>query len=456
MPIAFARLEFVKRSTGKNACGKAAYNSRSRIHSNGNEWQEARTYDWSHRPPPVYHEVLLPVGIDQKFKSPEMLWNIVEQKEVRRNSQTAFEMVLALPDDKVISLEDRGQLAKTFVEEHFVQHGLAAQIDIHAPETKYVISQENKEYEQADHNWHAHVLITTRRFNSKGLDDHKARELMPIMRGGKVIAGVHWGKLWAQHQNSYFEQKGLSLRVDAEGIVSQKHLGPVRMRGRALSLLHEHELRISLNTLESEDPKSVLEKITQTKNIFTVEDVDRFLHKHADPEKVFEIKEAFWKQGELVQLLDPKSNKPLNKFTTPEIIAEEKQIIRLGDKLSQQNAYPINLKKSEHFSSDLTQEQKTAFHNILTGKRLACIEGYAGTGKSHLLSALKNAYVSHGYLVRGLGPDSATSQVLKERGFTTAENVYRFLFALHTGKREITKNEVRSLMKQESSARAPC
>ena len=444
MPIAFARLEFVKRSSGKNSCGKAAYNSRSQIVSHGNEWQKARIYDWSLKSPPVFHQVFLPEGVDSKFKSPEVLWNAVEQKEVRRNSQVAFEMVLALPDDKVISLEDKIHLARSFIMEHFVKKGLAAQIDIHAPETKHRVSEKSGEYEQADHNWHAHALMTTRRFKENGQEfaDHKARELMPSLRDGRVVSGAHWGKLWAQHQNHFFEQKGLSLRVDAEGVVPQKHLGPVRMRGRALSLLHEHDLRVSLNALESEDPKAALEKITHTKNIFTPEDVDRFLHKHVDAERFFEIKEAFWKQAEIVQLLDPKSNKPLNKFTTPEIIGEEKQIIRLGDQLSQHKAHKVNLQKAERFSSNLTQEQKTAFRDILAGKRLACIEGYAGTGKSYLLSALKSAYESHGYIVRGLGPDSATSQVLKEKGFATAENIHRFLFNLHHGKAEITKTEV--------------
>lgn len=310
MPIAFARLEFVKRSSGKNACGKAAYNSRSRISFQGNEWMESKIYDWSDKPSPVYHEVLLPNHVDPKFKSPEVLWNAVEQKEVRRNSQTAFEMVLALPDDKVISLEDRKHLARSFVDEHFVRNGLAVQVDIHAPDLKKEYSKEKGEFETADHNWHAHVVATTRRFKTNGLefDDHKARDMMPIMRGGKVISGPNWGKLWAQHQNAYFEQKGLSLRVDNEGVVPQSHLGPVRMRGRAFSLLYENDLRISLNSLESEDPKNVLDKITQTKNIFTSEDVDAFLHKHVDPSKVFEIRDAFWKQGNIVQLLDLQSH----------------------------------------------------------------------------------------------------------------------------------------------------
>jgi Ti-type conjugative transfer relaxase TraA len=441
MAIAFARLEFVKRSSGKNACGKAAYNSRSRILFHGSQWQEARTYDWTSRAPPSYHEVLLPDGVGLKFKSPDLLWNAVEQKEVRRNSQSAFEMVLALPDDKVISLDDKKYLTRTFIEEHFIKHGVAAQIDVHAPEAKQV---ENQVYETADHNWHAHILITTRRFKENGLelDDHKARDLMPVVKGGRVISGEHWGKLWAQHQNAFFEQKGLSLRVDAEGVVAQKHLGPARMRARAFSLLDEHELRVSLNALEAEDPVNVLGQITQTKNIFTAEDVDQFLHKHADSEKVFAIREAFWKQNEIVQLLDPKSNKPLNKFTTREIIEEEKRMIRLGDRLEGRQAHRINLKKAEAFASNLPQEQKAAFHHVITGKRLACIEGHAGTGKSHLLAGLKDAYESNGYLVRGLGPDSATAQVLKEKRFTSAENIYRFLFSLHNAKLQISKKEV--------------
>jgi hypothetical protein len=36
MAIGFARIEFVKRSAGKNACAKAAYNSRGTIKFEGN------------------------------------------------------------------------------------------------------------------------------------------------------------------------------------------------------------------------------------------------------------------------------------------------------------------------------------------------------------------------------------------------------------------------------------
>ena len=144
MPIAYAKLEFVKGSAGKNACGKAAYNSRSRIEFEGTRWQEPRTYNWSTREPPIHHEVLLPEGADPKLQSPQALWNHVEQKEGRRNSQSALEMVIAVPDDKVISLEDKIHLARTLIQEHFIKHGLGVQLDIHPPDKESSLLQRER------------------------------------------------------------------------------------------------------------------------------------------------------------------------------------------------------------------------------------------------------------------------------------------------------------------------
>ena len=137
MAIGYARAEFVKRSNGKNACAKAAYNARSRIEFDGNCALDPEVYDWSSKAPSVFHEVLLPEGVQEKFKSPQILWNAAEAREKRYNSQVAIEVLLALPDDKVVSLEDRIQLARTFIQTHFVEKGLAAQIDIHSPKEKF-------------------------------------------------------------------------------------------------------------------------------------------------------------------------------------------------------------------------------------------------------------------------------------------------------------------------------
>jgi Ti-type conjugative transfer relaxase TraA len=443
MAIGFARLEFVQRSAGKTACGKSAYNAREKIHFEGTNFAEAKAYNWSYKEKPAYHEVLLPSHVDAKFKSLEILWNTAEKKENRHNSQVAMEMVLALPDDKVISLEDKIELVKTFVEEYFVKNGLAAQIDIHQPDQRIQLSEENGEIENLEHNWHAHILITTRRFKENGLEleDHKARDLMPIIRGEKVISGPNWGKVWTQHQNHFFEDKGLDLRVDENGIVAQKHLGPVRMRGRAFALEEENQVLSSLNQVESKDATKILDKIIENKSVFTMRDVERFLQKHVEREFIDGVREEFWKQERIVQLLDPINKGALDKFSTFEVIEEEKQILRLADRIHESPAFKLKYKNLDTYTIKLNQEQKCAFDKIIQGRNLSCIEGHAGTGKSYLLSALREAYASQGYKVRAFGPDNATADVLKEKGFDASENIYRFLFSLHHGKREVSKGK---------------
>lgn len=432
MAIGFARLEFVKRSSGKTACAKSAYNSRSKIKLEFPEIGESKTFDWSYKEKPLYNEILIPENADKKFKSADFLWNAVEKFETRKNSQVAMELVLALPDDKTISNEDRIELAKSFVVEQFILNGFAAQIDIHIPE-------KTEGTEREEHNWHAHVLVSPRRFTQDGqtFEKHKPRDLMPVVRGGNVIAGPDWGKLWTSHQNQYFESKGLSLRVDPNGIISQLHLGPVRMRGRAISLLEEHSIKVNLNAIDVYDPKKILENVTKNQNIFSDTDIDRFFQKHVAPDKIAPLREEFWKQDGIVQLLDKKTGQTQNRFTTTQIVDEENKIMRIGERLVVKNGFRIKDQTSIHAaSSKLTIEQSVAFENIINGKRLSCIEGLAGTGKSHLLAALKNVYQEQGYIVRGIGPDNATADVLKKIGFANSENVYRFLHLSHFGKKE--------------------
>jgi len=477
MAIGFARVEFVKRSAGKNACAKAAYNSRSEVEFEGSDHADPKTYDWSEKTQTTHHDVLLPCYVDAKFKDQEVLWNAVEKKEVKSNAQVAMEVVLALPDDKVVTVEDKIQLTRSFVQEHFVNKGLAAQIDIHAPEPLLIITRDNQElglkkgmrghitsqsndkilieldsgaqislnpkeftgFIVKEHNWHAHVLLTTRRFKENGLEfeDGKARDMVPRINKGRVVAGPDWGKLWAEHQNHFFQEKGLDLRVDTNGIVPQEHLGPYRMRGRAFSMFEEHHDRLEANQVESKDPEKILEAITAQKSIFTKEDVGCFLSKHISADTVDEVLKGFWQQPKLVQLADIRTGALVSKFTSKKVIEEEQQILRLSDRIHEKESFNISSKVINLSSKGLNKEQQQAFQGIVKGQRLSLIQGYAGTGKSHLLKALQTAYEETGYRVRALGPDNTTAEVLREKGLPHTENVFRFLFGLHNDRRKI-------------------
>lgn len=446
MAIGFARLEFVSRSAGKNACHKSAYNARERIHFEGGRFFPEKTYDFRWKEPPAYHATFIPSFADESFKDPHKLWNAAESKELRRDSQVAIELVVALPDDAAISLEDRIELIKTFVEANFTSKDLGVQVDIHAPDTKVEYSEQAQKEVKKDHNWHAHILVTTRRFKECGTDlsSKKARDLMPVVMKGRVVSGEDWGKSWGRHQNLFFEEKGLSIRVDKNGIVSQEHLGPYRMRGRAFALMTEQGIREQLNHFDSKDPGKILEALTLLESSFSRSDVDQFIDKHAPEEAVKSVREAFWKQGGVIQLIDKSSGEKLDRFTSLQVIEEEKRIYRIADRINKTPSIGISKNVDCNLiKKGLSQEQSKAFDGIISGTKISFIEGHAGAGKSYVLNSLKEAYEASGVKVRAFGPDSSSSEVLKEKGFRFTENIYRFLFACHNGKREIDKgNEV--------------
>ncbi len=215
MAIQFARIEYVSRADGRNAIGKSSYNGRVR------ETRErtGQVFNYAYKTDNVFHEIMVPEGVDTSFKTASVLWNAVERAEKRKDSQLQKDCVVALPDDKEINLEDRIEISRRIANRLFVFQGLAVQLDIHAPHGD-------------EKNWHLHMLATTRGFtaNGKTLSPYKARDTDPLIRRGQVMEADSPGKISAQIQNDYFKEKGLNLRVDPIGILPQEHLGPVRMR----------------------------------------------------------------------------------------------------------------------------------------------------------------------------------------------------------------------------------
>lgn len=435
MAIDFVRIQYVKRSCGQNACAKSAYISREKIHFQGNNFQTSKTYDWSYRDDVLYKEIILPKNVNPEFAKSEKLWNLSEAKENRKNSQTAIEGVFALPDDLQVSLDDKIALLKSFVQEHFVSKGLAAEIAIHPPDKKLKLNPATGEIENLSHNWHAHALFTTRRFKENGedLEDKKARDLFPDVRNGKVISGTCWHKLWGEHQNKYFIENGMSLRVDPNGLVSQIHLGPKRLRGQSFELFEKNENLINENQEKIKNPSSILNHLIKHRNIFSGDDIRSLLSKFSEQSNSNLFTEVISLPNvvKLFECNEEGQNNVTQFYTTLEVLAEEKHCFYLADKIFKKDNFKLN----EYIAPEgLNLEQRNAFDNIVKGKQINFIEGHAGTGKSYLLAALKKIYETNGYTVRALGPDSATAEVLKSKGFNSSSNVYKFLF-------DIKKNE---------------
>ena len=202
-----------------------------------------------------------------------MLWNAAEAAERRKDAQVAREIVLALPANADVSTEDRIALARSFAEAHFVSKGLAVQLDVHAPH------EGDAESERA--NWHAHLLITTRRMEGEQFEAKKARDLDPEVRLGRRAARVRTARYGANSgasiRTSIFASTGLRRGSIARATHAQEHIGPVRMRVTGAEIVERAETIRRANQAAASDPDQVLAALTRNNATFTARDLDRFL-----------------------------------------------------------------------------------------------------------------------------------------------------------------------------------
>lgn len=416
MAIQFARVEYVSRSSGGNACHKAAYNERSVIRCE----RTGELFNFKNKGDLSYHEILLPEGASSIFKDSKTLWNAAEKAEKRKDSQVAKESVIALPDNKEITHEDRIEITKRYANALFVSKGLAAQIDIHAPH-------------DGEKNWHAHVLATTRRFTKDGLafSSHKARESDPTIKKGYVQKEVPPGELYAQIQNDYFKEKGLDLRVDPTGIVAQNHIGPVRMRKHMGDALERANLLREANEASVRNPWEILQKLTQKQSIFTEQDLNRFLVKHVDKEDIHSVKQQVLTSKSIIPLYDKETKEITAYWTTQDVRQEEEKGVRFaravnekGDKIVKASSI-IQVTQNRSLSSEQQQAVEFATYH---SKGISIIEGRAGTGKSYTMQAIREIYEANNIRVIGLAPTNQVSIDMAKDGFQEAMTVHSFLF----------------------------
>lgn len=391
----------------------AAYNAREAITAE----RTGELFYFRHRDAPEHHAVLLPDGAPARFAQAGALWNAAEAAERRKDAQVAREIVLALPANAEVTTEDRVAMARAFAEEHFVSKGLAVQLDVHAPH--------GAESESERANWHAHLLITTRRLERDGFNAKKARDLDPEVRsaGGRarVADGAAWGELWREHQDAWFREHGLDARVDRLAPLAQEHIGPVRMRRAGSEIVERAETIRQANQEAARDPAQVLAALTRNNATFTERDLDRFLATHLGDEGQEgreTVRAAVLQSRELVPLYDRETGEKSGRFTTTEVREQERAAMAAAGGLARQRTSAVRERSAEAAKAERTlrPDQEAAFAHAIGAGHLKLIEGRAGTGKSYTLAAIRDAHERDSKRVIGLAPTNAVAQDWRRTG----------------------------------------
>ena len=133
--------------------------------------------------------------------------------------------------------------------------------------------------------------------------------------------------------------------------------------------------------------------------------------------------EARHKAGEFQEIGGPKHASG-RRFTTQQVLADEREVIRRmreGQGQTTQIA-PIERAVAHTEShSQLNAGQKRAIEEVLVSRdRVQGLQGYAGVGKTTVLSVIRKTAEQNGYAVEGFAPASRAARQLRDAGLSAS------------------------------------
>ncbi|OWR00215.1 Ti-type conjugative transfer relaxase TraA [Sphingopyxis witflariensis] len=400
MAIFHLSVKVISRAAGRSAVAAAAYRSADRLHDERLD----RAHDFTNKSGVVHSEVLLPDNAPDAWHNRERLWNDVEAFEKRKDAQLSREAEFAIPRE--MNQQQGVELVRDFVQREFVEAGMIADLNVHWDIGADGLAKP-----------HAHVMLTMREIVIDA--DGKAGFGAKVREWNRTELVEQWRERWAEHVNERLAVLDIDARVDhrslaAQGIALQPQdkIGPAasRMDDRGLEAerIAEHR-EIALRNGERiiAEPRIALDAITHHQATFTNRDLALFAHRHSDGREQFDaVMGAVRSSPDLVEL--GKDGRGEDRFTSRDMIETEQRLHRAAEVMEQRERHRVAnadrkgaLARAAERGLVLSGEQRAAFDRVTDGRDLGVVVGYAGTGKSAMLGAAREAWESGGLNVRG-------------------------------------------------------
>ena len=335
-------------------------------------------------------EILVPDGAPEWARDRETLWNLSELCKTRVKGVTARELRFALPRE--LDREQQRELVRTFLQEEFVALGMVADWSLHD--------------EPGRNQPHVHVMLTVRELQPDGFGKR-------VFEWDKKRMLYRWREAWALHANRALELAGREERIDHRSYADRginlepqpklyRRAGEVEQRdGREVVRERMRDLlRVQRENGEriKHDPAIPLRMLTEQRATFSRDDLLKVLNTHtADAQQFDECLQAVMHSPELVELPD-------GRFTSREMLRAEQRVLGFAQQLRASSMHEV----AEHYvrevvakRSTLSEEQRRALEHLTGAPGLVLLEGYAGTGKSFLLGAAREAWEAQGLMVLG-------------------------------------------------------
>ena len=407
MAIYHLSVKIISRAHGSSAPASAAYRCGGRLHDK----RLGRDHDFTNKDDVVHSQVMLPEGANEAWSDRERLWNDVEAFENRKDAQLCREVEFAIPRE--LDQAEGIRLAQDFCEQEFVARGMIADLNVHWDEGP-----------DGEYNPHAHVMLTMREVKDDGFGAK--------VRDWNATSMVeNWREAWAEHVNQRLAELDIHARIDhrsleAQGIElePQHKIGSaahrMEQKGEAADRAQEHR-DIARENGEKiiAHPEIALEAITSHQATFTLSEINFFALRHSDGEDQFNrVWRAIKDCPDLIVLgLDDRGNQ---RATSRVMMEAEERLHRAVENMAEKRGHGVDdalrdaaFERARKRGLSLKYEQSSAINHLTSASDLGCVVGYAGTGKSSILSIAREAWEESGYQVRGLALSGIAAENLQ-------------------------------------------
>lgn len=401
----------IGRNAGKSAVAAIAYRTASRILNE----RECITHDFTAKKGVVHAEIVLPDGIDAPWaRDRALLWNAAEFAERRCDARVAREFEIALPHE----LSDAGRLALTraFSTDLSNRFGAAVDFAIHVPQGK-----------SDERNIHAHVVMTTRAITADGLGEKTLieRENRWLIDRGLPTTQMQVKQIreaFAGLLNRHLLRAGLDRRVDHRSHLSRGlAIEPTGHMGVHAAQMKERGVDVSRSRIDDDAarrnaelirrrPEQVLALITSGQSVFTRHDVARTISRYITDTAAFHnALAAVMASPQLVLLQQEQKHRPA-RYSTREMIELEHLMAQSAIRMAKRSAHAVRAstvtdamarQDRELSGQGLSDEQMRAVLHVTGPEQIAAVTGFAGAGKSTMLTAARRAWEADGYRVHG-------------------------------------------------------
>jgi len=419
------------RAKGASAVRAAAYRAAERLH----DQRAGKTEDYSRKSDVYEAAIFAPEGAPARMLDRASLWNAVEAREKRRDAQLAQEIEINLPRE--LTDGQNWQILTDFVHLHLVKHGRLCDVAMHVGEAS-----------DGEAHPHAHILMPMRAiagdgFGEKHPDCDWRKFLNRRDRLGELRAawsdfararaaelGIDLGPDW-DHRS--FTDRGIDLEGQPKrGATAQRLDREGEATDRAAEIL-EAQRRNGKRLLDR--PDIVLEALTQRQSTFTEADLARWIHRHSADDQFAGILAAAKDMSFLVGI----DEAGRERFSTAEMIALERRMVDEAQELAARGGHRVG---HVQLSERLSHEQRAAAHHVLEAGDLACLVGFAGSGKSTMLAEVRQALEGKGFRVRGAALSGIAAENLTQGSGIEARTIASLTYAWEHDRDPLARGDV--------------